>query len=78
MTEMNFTTPAVGFPYLPSSGGVESRGKAQHVLSGEVAHFRTWLELSEFLTERLHELEPLTVTPLRPATPRDISPREET
>jgi len=35
----------------------EIRGRAQHVLSGDVRHFRTWRELTTFFHATLQELE---------------------
>jgi len=35
----------------------EIRGRAQHVLSGDVRHFRTWRELTPSFDVTLQELE---------------------
>jgi hypothetical protein len=35
----------------------EMRGRVQHVLSGDVRYFRTWMDLVAFLEAKLQELE---------------------
>ena len=34
-------------------GGMEIRGKAQHVLTGEVHYFREWAALGAFMTAQM-------------------------
>jgi hypothetical protein len=39
----------------------EIRCQVRHVASGETRHFRDWPRLTEYLTEKLHEFEEMSL-----------------
>lgn len=45
------------WPEALGDGGIEWRGKVQHVTSGEARYFRDWSTLVAFVLERLSGLD---------------------
>jgi hypothetical protein len=57
------------------SGPAEYRGRVQHVLSGELRHFRTWSALAAFFVDFVESGE-TAVSPPSPSNIHDQSKEE--